>query len=42
MYKQTPEPSDSLFARKGDEVTLMLTIDENKVPQRLEKQYSGK
>lgn len=42
VYKQTPEPSDSLFARKGDEVTLMLTIDENKVPQRLEKQYSGK
>ena len=42
VYKQTPEPSDSLFARKGDEVTLMLTIDENKVPQRLEKLYSGK
>ena len=42
VYKQTPVPSDSLYARKGDEVTLYLTIDENKVPQRLEKKYSGK
>lgn len=42
VYKQTPEPSDSLYARKGDEITLYLTIDENKVPQRLEKKYSGK
>lgn len=42
VYKQTPAPSDSLYARKGDEVTLYLTIDENKVPQRLEKKYSGK
>ena len=42
VYKQVPQPSDSLYARKGDEVTLYLTIDENKVPQRLEKKYSGK
>lgn len=42
VYRQTPEPSDSLLVLKGDEVTLFMTIDENKVPQRLEKKYSGK
>ena len=42
VYRQTPEPSDSLLVLKGDEVTLFMTVDENKVPQRLEKKYSGK
>ena len=42
VYKQTPEPSDSVSVMKGDEITLFMTIDENKVPQRLEKQYSAK
>lgn len=42
VYRQVPEPSDSLYARKGDDVTLYLTVDENKVPQRLEKKYSEK
>lgn len=42
VYRQVPEPTDSLYARKGDEVTLFLTMDENKVPQRLEKKYSEK
>lgn len=42
VYKQTPEPSDSVSVMKGGEITLFMTIDENKVPQRLEKQYSAK
>ena len=42
VYKQVPEPSDSLHVVKGEEVTLYMTIDENKVPQRLEKKYSVK
>ena len=42
VYKQSPEPSDSLHVQKGRDVTLYMTIDENKVPQRLEKKYSEK
>ena len=42
VYKQSPEPSDSLHVQKGEGVTLYMTIDENKVPQRLEKKYSEK
>lgn len=42
VYKQSPEPSDSIHVYKGGDVTLYLTIDENKVPQRLEKKHSVK
>jgi beta-lactam-binding protein with PASTA domain len=42
VYKQTPEASDSVFVRKGEEVALYLTVDENKVPHRLEEKYSVK
>ena len=42
VYKQSPEPTDSLHVQKGQDVTLYMTIDENKVPQRLEKKYSVK
>lgn len=42
VYKQEPEPSDSIHVVKGEPVTLFMTLDENKVPQRLEKKYSEK
>ena len=42
VYRQTPEASDSVFVNKGVEVTLFMTIDENKVPNRLEEKYSEK
>lgn len=42
VYRQEPEASDSLHVLKGLEVTLFMTIDENKVPHRLEKKYSEK
>ena len=32
VYRQTPEPSDSIHVRMGDEVTLYLTLDESKIP----------
>lgn len=42
VYKQVPEASDSVFVCKGEEVALFMTIDENKVPHRLEEKYSVK
>lgn len=41
VYRQSPEPSDEMQVAKGSDVTVFLTLDENKVPQRLEKKYSG-
>ncbi len=32
VYRQTPEPSDSIHVKMGDEVILYLTLDENKIP----------
>ena len=32
VYRQSPEPSDSIHVRMGDEVTLYLTLDESKIP----------
>lgn len=40
VYRQSPEPSDEMQVAKGSDVTVFLTLDENKVPQRLEKKYS--
>lgn len=34
VYKQTPEPSDSIHVDMGSEVTLYLTLDENRIPIR--------
>lgn len=34
VYRQTPEPSDSLRVRMGDEVTLYLTVDGSLIPQK--------
>ena len=42
VYKQTPEASDSIHVNKGGDVVLYMTIDENKVPNRLEEKYSVK
>ena len=42
VYKQVPEASDSVSVCKGEEVALFMTIDENKVPHRLEEKYSVK
>ena len=35
VYKQTPEPSDSIHVNMGSEVTLYLTLDENRIPIRV-------
>ena len=35
VYRQVPEPSDSISVGMGEEVTLYLTIDKNKVPVRV-------
>lgn len=40
VYRQSPEPSDEMQVAKGSDVTVFLTLDENKVPKRLEKKYS--
>ena len=40
VYRQSPEPSEDMQVAKGSDVTIYLTLDENKVPQRLEKKYS--
>ena len=40
VYRQCPEPAEELQVPKGSDVTIYLTLDENKVPQRLEKKYS--
>ena len=40
VYRQSPEPSEEIQVPKGSDVTIYLTLDENKVPQRLEKKYS--
>ena len=40
VYRQSPEPSEEMQVPKGSDVTICLTLDENKVPQRLEKKYS--
>lgn len=42
VYRQTPEASDSVYVHKGNEVNLFMTLDENKVPNRLEEKYSVK
>lgn len=42
VYRQTPEASDSIHVNKGENVVLFMTIDENKVPNRLEEKYSVK
>ena len=34
VYKQTPEASDSIHVNMGAEVTLYLTLDENRIPIR--------
>lgn len=38
VYRQMPEPSDSIHVNMGSEVTLYLTIDENKIPIREQQQ----
>lgn len=38
VYKQLPEPSDSIHVNMGSEVTLYLTIDENRIPIREQQQ----
>lgn len=40
VYRQVPEPSDEMTANKGDGITLYLTLDQNKVPDMMEKKYS--
>lgn len=37
VYKQTPEPSDSIHVKMGSEVILYLTTDENRIPIREQK-----
>lgn len=37
VYSQEPEPSDSIHVNMGSEVTLYLTIDENRIPIREEQ-----
>ena len=34
VYKQTPEASDSINVKMGSDVTLYLTLDENRIPIR--------
>ena len=34
VYKQMPEPSDSIHVNMGSDVTLYLTLDENRIPIR--------
>jgi beta-lactam-binding protein with PASTA domain len=38
VYKQLPEPSDSIHVNMGSEVTLYLTTDENRIPIREQQQ----
>ena len=38
VYRQLPEPSDSIHVNMGSEVTLYLTIDENRIPIREQQQ----
>ena len=38
VYRQIPEPSDSIHVNMGSEVTLYLTIDENRIPIREQQQ----
>lgn len=37
VYRQIPEPSDSIHVKMGEEVTLYLTLDVNKIPVRSEE-----
>ena len=37
VYNQEPEPSDSVHVNMGEEITLFLTVDVNKIPVREEK-----
>ena len=37
VYRQMPEPSDSIHVNMGEEVTLYLTLDEYKIPIREQK-----
>jgi len=37
VWRQIPEPSDSIHVKMGSEVTLYLTLDEHKIPVREEK-----
>jgi hypothetical protein len=34
VFKQVPEPSDSIHVKMGEEVVLHLTLDEYKIPIR--------
>lgn len=34
VWRQTPEPSDSIHVKMGSDITLYLTLDENKIPVR--------
>jgi beta-lactam-binding protein with PASTA domain len=34
VYRQVPSPSDSIKVQMGEEVTLYLTIDEARIPQK--------
>ena len=34
VYRQVPEPSDSLKVHMGDEVTLYLTMDQSLIPHK--------
>ena len=37
VYRQVPEPSDSVSVAMGEEVMLYLTIDAAKIPVKVEK-----
>ena len=37
VWRQSPEPSDSIHVRMGSDVTLYLTLDEHKIPVREEE-----
>jgi len=41
VYRQIPEASDSIHVSMGSEVTLYLTLDENRIPIREEKNDIG-
>ena len=38
VYRQEPEPSDSIQVAIGDEVTLYLTVDESRIPVKEEEE----
>ena len=40
VYRQEPEPSDSIKVNIGDEVTLYLTIDQSRIPVKEEEEVS--